>query len=115
MTLAGRRSVRIGGGTLMARICINIIRDGSPCIISEDIDYAPRDAGIDWKRDTTDIVCRDDDCWTVDVYDRRTLPGEQVAAFKRHLQKSTHFEVEAEHIADWPTRDWVYVTREVKY
>jgi len=103
----------------MARICINIVRDGQPCIIAEDIEYAAQDAGFvttDSDGETNiDIAHQDDDCWTVDVYDRRVVSDDQVETFKSHLEKSTRAEIEVEHIADWPTKDWAYASREVRY
>ncbi len=74
----------------MARICINIIRDGKPHIINEDLEYAAQDAGFG---DETGIIDQTDDCWTVDINDRRRVTSEQVESFKGHLEESTHAEV----------------------
>ena len=96
----------------MARICINIVHEGQPSIVEEDIELATQHAGFG---EETDIIDQGDGCWTVDIYDRRTVPQEQVESFKRHLEESAHAEVEVELVEGWPPRDWAYAAREVRY
>lgn len=59
----------------MARICINIIREGRPTIVEEDIELAAQHAGLG---DEIDIIDQGDGRWTVDIYDRRSVSSEQV-------------------------------------
>lgn len=96
----------------MARICINIIREGRPTIVEEDVELAAQHAGLG---DEIEITDQTDDCWTVDIYDRRSVPSEQVESFKGHLEESTHAAVEVELVEDWPPRGWEYAAREIKY
>ena len=96
----------------MARICVNIIHEGQPSIVEEDIELAARHAGCG---DEIDIIDQGDGCWTVDIYDRGTVPHEQVDTFKSHLEQSTHAEVEVELVEDWPPRGWAYAAWEVRY
>lgn len=96
----------------MARICINIIREGQPTIVEEDIELAAQHAGLG---DEIDIIDQGDGSWTVDIYDRRSLPSEQVESFKGHLEESTDTEVVVELVEDWPPHDWAYAAREVRY
>ncbi len=96
----------------MARICIKIIREGQPTIVEEDIELAAQHADLG---EEMDIIDQGDGCWTVDIYDRRSVPQEQVESFMGHLEESTHAEVVVELVDDWPPRDWAYAAREVRY
>ena len=96
----------------MARISINIIQEGQPAIVEEDIELATQHVGFG---DEIEIIDQGDGCWTVDIYDRRTVPQERVEAFKNHLEDSTQAVVEVELVEDWPPRDWAYAAREVRY